>query len=272
MSAFQISPAQPQDAPGIAAAIGSGFAPEILAATIYGCEGIAKFIASQISLPQAVADTRYTVAEPRDSASEMVAGCSHLVAGCVEMRCFPDALFLNYISLLPQYRAAGMGKALLRAAIAQCREAQGEMLLDVLLHNEVARGWYQRLGFVDQHGSEWWEIHPERGEASPGFVSGFPHAEACQREFGFSQLNVTTADGNYAIGRIGLDWFRVTTPEALADPAVAATLVALDPNRRLLALLREGQLPAAVRPQARQMTRLVRMSVGLDDLVSRLGG
>jgi ribosomal protein S18 acetylase RimI-like enzyme len=271
-----IAPARPEHSSGIVAAIRSGFTPEILGATVYGCHGIVRFIEGQIGLPMSVADTTWTVATPSSKGSD-----SGTTIGCVELRRSPDFLFLNYISVMPAYRGAGLGKKMLHTAVTANREIdQREMLLDVLTDDVVANRWYDRLGFEDQARGEWWDLGPcsslhgragARGSTS-GFISGHPQASVSQREFGFSQFNVTTSEGSSTIGCLGTNWFRVTRPEALRDPAVAAALAFLDPKRHILAILPAGTLPKAVRDRARPIACTVRKIVNMELLTNRLRG
>ena len=271
MRQFTILPALPEHAAGIVAAIQSGFAPDILGATIYGCSGITNYVRHQTVLPAALADTRYVVALDA-SAPAPATSCSQLVAGCVELRLFPNALCLNYISILPECRASGLGRKLLYAAIDAARcDAHERLILDVFTHNTTANRWYERLGFEDQYFSEWWEIELGCHAILPGRVSGFAQACVCQREFGFSQFCVTTHDDSYSIGRIGERWFRVTQTDALHDLALLATLAILDPNRRILAILREGSLPDAAKPMAKPLVRLARKTIDLQALIANLG-
>jgi GNAT superfamily N-acetyltransferase len=269
-----IGQAHAEDSSGIVAVIRSGFAPEILGATVYACHGIARFIEAQIGVPTSVADTTWTVAAPASKGS----GSTQAI-GCVELRRFPSALFLNYISVLPAFRGAGLGRKLLHAAIVAGRQnEQREMLLDVFTEDELANRWYDRLGFEDQERSEWWDLGPcsafsrtaaDQGNRS-GFIAEFPQASVSQREFGFSQFKVTTSDGTSTIGRLGEKWFRLTRSQALGDPALVAVLTTLDPGRHVLAILPAGTLPRAAKDRARLIGYMVRKRAGMEQVVERL--
>ena len=270
MSETLIGPAQPDHSAGIVAVIRSGFSPEILGATVYGCHGIARFIEAQIGLPRSAADTTWTVA-----AVPTGAGRAKII-GCAEVRRSPHELLLNYISVLPAYRGAGLGRKMLLAAIAHRHKDQRDMLLDVLTENEAANRWYERLGFQDQQLGEWWDLGPcssldgTAGSRRAGYLSGYPQAAVAQREFGFSQFDVTTPAGRTTIGRLGETWFRVTRAGALEDPAVAAALEALDPRRHVLAILPAGTLPAPFRDRARLVAQTMRKVMPTEQLAGRL--
>ncbi len=49
--------------------------------------------------------------------------------------------------VLPEYQAKGVGKALLDAAIEALPESTDELLLDVLVDNQKAIGFYRKNGF-----------------------------------------------------------------------------------------------------------------------------
>lgn len=257
----EIQPARCEHARGITAAIRSGFEPTFLEGTIYGCAGIANFIATQISIPNQFADTVYTVAIEEDR-----------VVGCVEMRRFPDKLFLNYISILPQFRAQGLGRQVLKSAInSSIQKGQTRIGLDVLEDNTRTIAWYRRLGFKSEHRVDWFVIeNAATEEAIYGIVSGYPQAETCHAAFGFSAFYLATHSGTYRIGRINTDWFRITQPEALLDPSVLPSLHALDPSRRIFAIIDQNALPIALENQARRWVSIYRMSAGLARVINNL--
>ena len=73
---------------------------------IYGCPGIAAFIAEQIAVQDHGGQNFYIVASDGRG-----------VAGCAEGRRLPGRLFLNYIAVRPAYRSLGLGRRLLRALL-----------------------------------------------------------------------------------------------------------------------------------------------------------
>ena len=261
--AIQIVPAREEHATEIVTVMRSGLAETVINATIYGCSGIAEFIRYQISVPHKLSDTVYTVA---------LAG--QRVLGCVELRCFPHALFLNYISVLPQFRKKGLGRQLLTAAIKHANlQARANMLLDVLEDNAIAKSWYERLGFRHEHAINWWDVRLENTEQRiDSFVSGSPECEVCQRAFGFSHFRVVTSAGEYIIGRLGQDWFRVTQPEAIEDRTLMGTLARLDSDRHVLVITHEDRTPRVRMECGRHIARFRRMSVDLSMLRDNLSG
>ncbi len=258
---LRIRQARIDDADGIVAAIRDGFEPALLGLFIYGCAGIGRFVREQIAVRQAGCDTAYTVASRGDR-----------VAGCVEMRRLRDELFLNYISVLSEFRSRDLGKSLLAAAIDDAREpVHARMSLDVLDGNARARRWYESLGFRCGRSTGWWDIPlPDSGGGPPCAVVGFPQSQASHREFGFSMFRIVTEAGDHAIGRLGDRWFRIAGPGALADPAVPPALLRLDPSRRILALLPEDADVPSPPPRGRRLAVTRRMSADLDGLRDRL--
>ena len=233
----KIRPACPADADAIVAVIRDGFAPAFQAMMIYGCTGMSRFIHDHLVLPDRLRDTHYTVAE---------AG-GHVV-GAIEMRNVGPDLLLNYIAVDPAHRSGGLARRLLLAAAAASAAPHTEAIaLDVLTSNDVARSWYERLGFSGGGRTVWWSIpqlqRPRVAETAT--VPGYPEAEAAHARFGFSQLNVSTPEGRYVVGRLGDQWFRLTSAPALADPDLLSALHRLAPQRALLALLPDtGGAPA----------------------------
>jgi ribosomal protein S18 acetylase RimI-like enzyme len=249
-----IRPARVEDAGDIVEAIRRGFEPDVLGLMIYGCPGIARFVAEQIAARGLGADTSYTVA---------VAGGR--VVACVELRHQPDGLFLNYLSVLPEARSSGIGRALLREAIASGRRAEHRRVgLDVLDRNDLARGWYERLGFRRESASDWWDV-PAAGaiDAPPALLADYPQAQVCHQAFGFSRFTLVTPGGRHAVGRLGAVWFRLTGPEPLSDPGVLAALARLDPGRRILAIVPEGCELPPTRGQPRLVAKAIRMEADI---------
>ncbi len=215
------------DAEGIVDVVRCGIDPELLDLTIYGCDGIGRYVRDQILARGSGSDTAYTVAceGPR-------------VVGCAELRLVRDGLFLNYISVKPELRSGGLGgRLLLRAIEDSGRSTEGRMALDVFDHNDRARGWYDRLGFVYGDTSEWWEAPLGQGRQRRGaLICGYPQAVACHERFGFGQFRVQTEQGEYDIGLLGAGWFRLTAPAVLQDAPALTALRAVDGVRRLLVI------------------------------------
>ncbi|MBN1394328.1 MAG: GNAT family N-acetyltransferase [Pirellulales bacterium] len=221
-----IRSAKPTDAVSIVSIIREAFPARLLDATVYGCPGIGKYIVEQIIAQDGGGDAHYTVAEKDGE-----------IGACAEIRRLPDRLFLNYIAVLASYRSLGLGKRLLRRALAaNDRNAEKAIALDVFDYNANVLNWYERLGFERQSVTVWREGPLNGGTASSAIISGYAQAEACQREFGFSKFRIQAGKRAYEIGRLGDHWYRLTNVEALRVPGLVARLKNLEPHRRILVL------------------------------------
>jgi ribosomal protein S18 acetylase RimI-like enzyme len=255
---IELRDAVAEDAAAIVGLIRSSFAPASLEMTIYGCEGIDDYVRALIEAEPRGADTRFTVAVANGAP-----------VGVVEMRQLPDRLFCNYIAVSRDARSRGLGTALLGAGIAAARRPGQLMLeLDVFDDNEPAIAWYRGLGFGESSRVEWRVLPPPGGDrASAAPVGGWAQALASQRAFGFSEVSIQGAVGGYTVGLLGREWFRLTDPAALEDPALGATLHTLDPERSLLALVPPGTLSE---PVADLRATTVRLWAGLDAVARRV--
>lgn len=246
---LQIGLAAPADAEQIVEIFSTGFDPWIWEKTIYACHGAVRYVQDLIRVQDVGGDTAFVVARADDE-----------VAGCAEFRRFPDALFLNYISVREVYRGQGIARQLLAHAIQTLGQSVPRIRLDVFEHNETARHWYQRLDFRVESTSEWWTMPlPLAPSGHAATLSNYPQAEACQDTLGFSQFEVRTDRGVYTVGRLGAKWFRLTGHEALEDRELLTTLATLDPLRSVLAIIPTAQ--RARRPfHAKRVGRLERMA------------
>jgi ribosomal protein S18 acetylase RimI-like enzyme len=249
--------ARPDDAARIVYLVRSGFSAELVEAFIYGCHGIERYVRSLIEDRTIGVDTHYEVAESSSG-----------VVGCIEMRELKDGLCLNYVAVDAGFRSARLGSRLLRHAI-QTHGHERTLVLDVLEHNHVARKWYAALGMEQEGSTEWFAAPlPSTAGASPAaLVTGLPQARLLQEQLGFSLFQVACDGRRYEVGMLGARWFRVTTAEALRDPALGAVLRRVDDTRELLALLPGGN---ASPPAARRLTRTLRLSATLATVSARL--
>lgn len=201
---MNVGPARIENAPAIAELIRNSFADSSSELTIYGCGGAARYVADNIRARSLGGDTFYTVARG-----------GHGLFGCAETRMLSSALCLNYIAVAESVRAGGFGSALLRASLT-APEAQDykTLILDVSVSNNVALEWYRRLGFQENGQTNWYLLPPSPapGPSRHWRVSGFAQAEAMHSCFGFSQFQLLTRSGDYAVGRLGNEWFRITQP------------------------------------------------------------
>ena len=258
MTALRVREATVADAPSIAQTIQGGFSAELLQLFIYGCRGIAGYVAAQIAARARGGDTLFSV-------GERGAG----IDACIELRALPDQLFLNYVAVAPAARRSGAGNQLLDDAIRRMRlPAHCSLGLDVLETNSAALAWYASLGL--EHGSTtvWWGLALDEEPAErPRAVVGLPQAELAYAAFGFSRV---TLAGSGDVGLLGDRWFRITDAAMLCDASVHAALRTLDPKRQILALLPDGALPAALRARARRLANTRRLTGDLDKIIAKL--
>lgn len=256
-----IRPARPDEATGIVDVVRCGIDPELLDLTIYGCDGIGRYVLDQILARGSGSDTTYTVA------------CEgpHVV-GCAEMRLVRDGLFLSYISVRPELRSRGLGGLLLLRAIEQSgRDQEGRIALDVFEHNDRARRWYDRLGFRHEGTSEWWEAPLiGAGPRREALIGGYPQAIACHDRFGFGRFRVVTERGDYDIGLLGRGWFRLTSPGALLDAPALGALRAVDDARRLLVVAPGGSAVSHMPSGSRQVAVIHRLHTKIHELARLL--
>ena len=261
-NSLNIRIAKPEDAMAITIVMRDGFNEKYLAVLIYGCAGITSYIKCLIKMSEGISDTAYVVAE--------VGG---KIVGCVEFTYVGNSVFLNYISIASDYRNNGLGGKLLKEALRITSVGNADrMLLDVFEYNDMACGWYNKLGFEAEYRDCWWVIDvPVVNGCFPGVVHGYPQSEACRKAYGFSQFTVHTATGTYTVGCLGHRWFRVSSGDALTDKMLHVTLRKTDSTRRYLAILKEGALAADLADAVELYTRSTRMSIDMKKLLGALG-
>jgi ribosomal protein S18 acetylase RimI-like enzyme len=215
------------DAALIVDAVREGFSADLLELMIYGSHGICKFVSEQIALQNDGGDIHYTMAR-----------CDGRFAGAAEIRRIPEGLFLNYIAIMPAFRDRGFGTMLLREALGRHDSSeQATIVLDVLDHNVAARRWYERLGFREERLTQWW-VAPiaQTGHSICASIEGYPQAQACQREYGFSRFKMSVNGTQHEIGRLGEKWYRISDPAIVSEPGLVDHLFRLDARRQLLVL------------------------------------
>ena len=211
-----IRPAAPDDAAEIAAIIREAFPPRMVGVLIYGCPGIAKFIAEQIGVQErggsAILRSRATLA-----ASSAARNAASTEPPLPELHRGPSGV--------PR---AGSGPDVCSAPCksGRCRE-RGGLRLDVLDFN------VRRMAVVPTPGASTSREHllaagfPWRPpKPAPVCLTGYAQAQACHCEYGFSQFSVFAAGRRYDVGRPGAEWYRLTDPAALTAPGVLAGLEA----------------------------------------------
>ncbi len=246
------------DERAIVALIRDGFDVCVRERIIYGCPGAESWVAERLG-PAAGGDRAFTVADAGDS-----------VVGVVDLQRADEVAFLSYVATDPRARGQGIAARLLAAALDRAAEEGARAFaLDVFAHNAVARAWYARLGMVAEGQSVWIELAPRATRRRPTHlvVADRDAADAHHRRYGFSQLRVRSARGEYAVGRLGERWFRLTSPDALRDAELLDGLVDLDPRRSVFAIVPRG---AAAADAGRPILESHRLTASLDVVRARL--
>jgi GNAT superfamily N-acetyltransferase len=261
MTTLSFRRAVPQDADAIVSILRSGFSPEELDVTILACAGVSCYVERQIRAGELGDDCTFWLATDE----------CHRPVACVQLRTFEDELFLNYISVTSDNRATGLGSRLLKFALEMARDGQSALSLDVREDNDLARGWYERMGFAPVATSAYWDVAPSPVSSDkPGLISGYPQAMASHDAYGFSQLVVTTHRKSYSVGLLGDGWFRIADSDALQDPQAITALRRLSSSRRILALLPGSEPPCHSGEPPRLIQKTVRMSADIDTLMDYL--
>jgi GNAT superfamily N-acetyltransferase len=230
----------------------------MLARFIYGCQGIERYVELLVADADHV-DTRFIVAE---SAGELI--------GSIEMRLLGELLFLNYVAVDSGARKRGVANRLLHAAIRSLRQPHhAKLALDVLSDNCAACAWYDSLGMTIESVTRWYEmpIATQTLGTNDIVFNGIAQARVCQERFGFSQMTLVSPRDSHAIGMLGDRWFRMTSADALVDPAVLGRLRELDPQRDVLALILSTR---AVPSGCREVASTQRRSASLAHVAARL--
>jgi hypothetical protein len=227
----------------------------------------------------------------------LVATAGNVLCAAAEWRHHGCALFLNRIAVAPAYRQRGVATRLLRAGL-DAFDAGAHVALDVFRGTRVARRWYKRLGFR-KSGRRKWIVGPLGAgpdlSGRPAPHDSAPHdsaphdsapnvrlrnradAQAQHERFGFSTLRfvVEGASGaaDHEVGRLGNDYFRITSPETVRTRPLRAALLALNPSRSLLYLspVSSPKVPPRLREQAGCRANSLRLTVPrptLDDALS----
>lgn len=259
--------AKPSDAPAIVTVLADAAPTNVLPMTIYGCEGISAFIRAEIEAPRTFNERVFVVADDHGA-----------LVGAAELRKLEGALFLNQIAVASSARAHGIGRSVLAHGIEAASDGElwSEVRLDVFEENATARLWYERLGFVEVHRTEWWEIRldwpTEQSPISRGrtYISGFAQSRVCHEAFGFSEFTLTTQMGRYAVGRLGAADLRIRQPDAIEDADLLDSLRCLSPGARLLALVPPGRFDRHRDLPARQISTTRRMACSTSVLLESL--
>jgi GNAT superfamily N-acetyltransferase len=206
--------------------------------TRYGCPGADLYVRSNLGRVAPWCETVYTVARTRSR-----------IVGCGEFRRTARGVFLNHIAVEPAARGQGVGSRLLGTSLRQftaIRDVGPGFALDVFTHNRRAVDWYRRMGLETTGTFAWYEVAaPRRARwrmtptRSPELrVRDLAQADAVHARLGFSEFTVEKRERRYSVGRLARRWYRLTEPEAAADPAVIEMLRALEPRRGVFLIAR----------------------------------
>lgn len=215
------------------------FPPEQVACTIYGCKGIARYLANQVAFPQFQREHELWGAWD----GEKLTGYAHF-------RGLPASWHLNNIAVHPGYQGRGAGRRLWQRFIDTARQRQFETItLDVESDNQPVIDWYRRQGLEITGAVYRYEKElaggdlPGEAQPSPRLL-GWDQAEAWQAAYGFSQFEIEWGGELWAIGRLGRRYFKAGRR---LPGEVEAALAQIDPARRLVVFCAEPlQIPGFI--------------------------
>lgn len=159
------------------------------------------------------------------------------ISGFCELRRFPQSILINQIAIHPRSHGQGLGRKLLRDSLgASVTDNIETIFLDVFDHVKKAADWYVRIGFEPVSHSSWAEYHlkqiPTTGASKNDvIIRGLPQAAAVHRRMDFSEITVITSRGEYRVGRLGTQRYRVGCPEILNDRFALQALRVFEPTR-----------------------------------------
>jgi len=256
--AIKIRGAKPADAQQIVRVYRAEVSPALIPFTALGCSGAAAFVDALIREADVGGRDRFWIAEDPHSGQ---------LLGFVHFRLDFSETVLNHIIVLSHKQHCGLGTALLRRAVTEAELQADCVVLDVDDDNEFAFAWYQRLGFAVSGRRVWCAGALPAPERAAFFLQNLPQAAAVHEQFGFSTLQIATAQRTYDIGRLGEDWYRLPSLDALHDQGLMSALHCLGKRRWLVVASDDSTIPAE------GLTRLIvslRMQNTLDQLVTRM--
>lgn len=198
--------------------------------TIFSSPGYTNFLAHQRSIPLSRNPMKLLGAYDGD---EML--------GFIELRLFPDRLFINNFCVKHEARGRQIGERLLHHTEQMAKNMKLSAVgLDCFLWNERVLEKYVRSGFQKTGTVQWFTGSNDRFADTPieFVIEGKEEADAYQKEFGFSQFQIKTKYGMSAVNRLKEGYFRVTAEEQ--DPHYYTILSQLD-RRRSLFMIRSGE-------------------------------
>ena len=233
--------ATPADAEQIAAILRAEI-PKIHAGlvdrTIYFCAGYARYLRDVIQCY-----------DRGGRALFLVYDLNGAIAGFAELCGSGHSLFANSLFVLPPFRDRFINcKLLVKGVEPYATMADGAVIFDVFESNTRVLKWYTGLGARPVESTLWLEALLSDHEAprpAQCHVSDLPQADVTYQHYGFSTFRLTTSRKSYAIGQLGLKYFRSTDGDILTDADALVMLRRIDPARALLCII-----PAEVRPPA----------------------
>ncbi|WLR61506.1 GNAT family N-acetyltransferase [Guptibacillus hwajinpoensis] len=232
MKAIKIRPLISEETEKIPSLIQSGIRADIYPLTIYSSEKYKFFVDDTMKQ----AKTKFIGAFHKDT-----------LLGFAEWRLNDVEIFLNNIYIKGSHRGLGIGTQLLEYGLSQFRTPTTRYFsLDVFDNNQNAKLWYERIGMEKQHVTYWHIAKQRRLETNNGLVlasvSNLKDADEQHTKYGFSMLQISTENGNYEIGRITNDYYRIHQSEALSDEQLRLKLNEMNPYRKLLFLSKSSNV------------------------------
>jgi ribosomal protein S18 acetylase RimI-like enzyme len=252
--------AERKDLIQIAKLIRSGFLPKYIEMMVWGCRGAEKYLADLIDVDSTLCDVANYVGIIDD---EIIAVTQ------LKRNLSNRTLHLNYICTDQAYRKNNVGSKLMLHSITEESSIFEHMALDVFLDNYIANRWYSSLGFNALETREWLVISTEILDSRVGYVSGLPQSNCCFEEYGFSQFMLSTDKGNYSIGILGENYYRIADVRIIEDLVAISTLAKLSPNRQIL-LIAENQPIKDVQVNINKVAATVHMSTGIKNLIGNI--
>jgi ribosomal protein S18 acetylase RimI-like enzyme len=231
----QIRLAKPDDAPEILKIIRLCFPNHLFKYTIFDCGGITKYIGDSIKAQKCGGASIYTVCLEEGK-----------YFGFAELRKSFQKLFLNHIYVIPLGRKKGVGKNLFLTGINLVKnDLYSSILLDVFSENDIAKKWYQSLGFRCLTEINWVLAtfrNKKQKKQSRWRLVGLPQADIVHSAYGFSQFVLETTSSRYEIGRLGTSFYRSTSGDILSDKSAIDALYSIDPKRKLICIGRNNRI------------------------------
>jgi ribosomal protein S18 acetylase RimI-like enzyme len=248
------------DAKAVADLIKESFSDYHVQKMIYGCNGIVKYLEDQLLISNEVNDASTFVAELNDD-----------ICAVAQFKRDPKnkIFYLNYICTKKLFRRQKLGPRLIKYSLDNESFAFDYVVLDVFDNNTPAINWYIGLGFNKNEEKLWTLVDPADHEEGCGYLSGLPQSNICYREYGFSQLSLTTSTGTYSIGLLGEKYYRLSSASVFKDSAAIALLKKFDNGREFL-LIGEKLIGAPDNYKINEFAKTLNMSVKKEILQKKL--